>query len=183
MLRSWHNSRARGGDWKRFNLALVTSTEPYQFIADLNQSPFNVGQVLELGDFTLEQVSELNDRHHQPLTVNQVGQLYELLCGHPYLTRRALYLVASGRDSFNQLLDTAYEDNGPFGDHLRNYLFRMGDQEKIKEGLIQVIKSQRCPDEHVFFQLRGSGLVKRIGTLVVPRNQLYAEYFRIRLIG
>jgi hypothetical protein len=38
MLRSWHNNRARGGDWTRFNMALVTSTEPYQFIADLNQS-------------------------------------------------------------------------------------------------------------------------------------------------
>ena len=48
MLRSWHNNRARGGDSTRLNLALVTSTEPYQFIADLNQSPFNVGQVVEL---------------------------------------------------------------------------------------------------------------------------------------
>ena len=37
MLRSWHNNRARGGDWKQLNLSLVTSTEPYQFIAGLNQ--------------------------------------------------------------------------------------------------------------------------------------------------
>jgi hypothetical protein len=183
MLRSWHNSRARGGDWKRFNLALVTSTEPYQFIADLNQSPFNVGQVVELGDFTFEQVTDLNNRHHKPLTADQVSKLYDLLCGHPYLTRRALYLVASGRDTFAQLLEKAYEDNGPFGDHLRNYLFRMGDQEKIRAGLIQIIRYQRCPDEHVFFQLRGSGLVKRSDNLVVPRNKLYGEYFRKRLNG
>jgi hypothetical protein len=181
MLRSWHNSRARGGDWSRLNLSLVTSTEPYQFIADLNQSPFNVGQVVELGDFTPEQVSDLNHRHHSPLSGTQVKQLFDLLGGHPYLTRRALYLVASQRDTFTELLENACEDNGPFGDHLRNYLFRMGDQERLKAGLVQVIKHQRCSDEHVFFQLRGSGLVKRIDNAVLPRNQLYAEYFRKRL--
>jgi hypothetical protein len=183
MLRSWHNNRARGGDWTRLNLALVTSTEPYQFIADLNQSPFNVGQVVELVDFTLEQISELNRRYHSPLTETQVTQLFELLGGHPYLTRRALYLVASRRDTLIELIADACEDDGPFGDHLRNYLFRMGDQEKLKAGLVQVIKYQRCPDEHIFFRLRGSGLVKRIENAVIPRNQLYADYFRKRLDG
>jgi hypothetical protein len=162
-------------------MALVTSTEPYQFIADLNQSPFNVGQVVELGDFTLEQISELNRRHHSPLKETQVNQLFDLLGGHPYLTRRALYLVASQRDSFSELLENACEDNGPFGDHLRNYLFRMGDQEKLKAGLVQVIKFQRCSDEHVFFQLRGSGLVKRVDTKVFARNKLYVDYFGKRL--
>ena len=38
--------------WRQLDLALVTSTEPYQLIANLNQSPFNVGQVIELADFT-----------------------------------------------------------------------------------------------------------------------------------
>jgi hypothetical protein len=183
MLRSWHNNRARGGDWTRLNLSLVTSTEPYQFIADLNQSPFNVGQVVELTDFTPEQVSDLNRRHHDPLTVSQVDQLYALLGGHPYLTRRALYLVASQRDTFAELLSNACEDTGPFGDHLRNYLFRMGGQEKVKAGLAQVIKHQRCADENVFFRLRGAGLVKRVDDQVIPRNQLYADYFTRRLDG
>jgi len=181
MLRSWHNNRARGGDWTRLNLSLVTSTEPYQFIADLNQSPFNVGQVVELVDFTLKQVSELNQRHNNPLTADQVVQLFDLLGGHPYLTRRALYLVASQRNTFKELVERAYEDNGSFGDHLRNYFFRMGDQKRLKEGLIQVIKYQRCSDDHIFFQLRGSGLVKRVDNAVVPRNQLYANYFGKRL--
>jgi AAA domain-containing protein/TIR domain-containing protein len=183
MLRSWHNNRARGGVWTRLNLSLVTSTEPYQFIADLNQSPFNVGQVIELVDFTLGQVSDLNHRHHDPLTDVQLRQLYDLLGGHPYLTRRALYLIASRRTTFTEMIENACEDNGPFGDHLRNYLFRMGNQEKLKAGLVQVIKNQRCSDEHIFFQLRGSGLVKRISNAVMPRNQLYADYFGKRING
>ena len=43
MLRSWHNSRASKAIWKQLDLALVTSTEPYLLIENLNQSPFNVG--------------------------------------------------------------------------------------------------------------------------------------------
>lgn len=183
MLRSWHNNRARGGDWVRLNLSLVTSTEPYQFIADLNQSPFNVGQVVELVDFTLGQVSDLNHRHHEPLTDAQLRELYDLLCGHPYLTRRALYLIASQRTTFSEMIENACEDNGPFGDHLRNHLFRMGNQDKLKAGLIQVIRNHRCPDEHIFFQLRGAGLVKRVTNDVIPRNPLYADYFKKRLNG
>ena len=97
------------------------------------------------------------------------------------MTRKALYLVASQRTTFPEMLENACEDNGPFGDHLRNYLFRMGNQENLKSGLLQVIKYQRCSDEHTFFQLRGSGLVKRVGNTEVPRNRLYADYFRKRL--
>lgn len=181
MLRSWHNNRARGGDWTRFNMALVTSTEPYQLIADLNQSPFNVGTVVELKDFTPKQVTDLNQRHGKPLSAEQVTKIGELLGGHPYLTRKALYLTASKRETFDNILKNAWEDNGPFGDHLRNQLFRMSNHQELKSCLMQVIKHQRCGDENIFFRLRGAGLIKRVGNDVLPRNQLYAEYFGKRL--
>ena len=181
MLRSWHNNRARDGDWARLNLALVTSTEPYQLIADLNQSPFNVGTVLDLTDFTPAEVIELNQRHGSPLNGTQTSQLTELLGGHPYLTRKALYLFASQKMSFEKLRSTACDDDGPFGDHLRNHLFRMSGQGKLKDGFLGVIKRHRCPDETVFFRLRGAGLARRVGNEVFPRNELYAEYFGARL--
>lgn len=181
MLRSWHNNRARGGDWTRFNMALVTSTEPYQLIADLNQSPFNVGAVVELKDFTPKQVGEMNQRHGNPLSTEQVAKVSELLGGHPYLTRRALYLTASKRATFDDIVKKAYEDDGPFGDHLRNHLFRMSDHQDLKSGLNQVIQRQRCSDEHIFFRLRGAGLVRRVGNDVLPRNALYTSYFGKRL--
>jgi len=181
MLRSWHNARARGGDWMRFNMALVTSTEPYQLIADLNQSPFNVGTVVELKDFMPAQVSVLNQRHGNSLSLEQVTRISELLGGHPYLTRKALYLIASKRATFGDVMDKCCEDDGPFGDHLRNHLFRMSDHQELKTGLMQVVHYQRCPDEHVFFRLRGAGLVKRVANEVLPRNELYACYFEERL--
>jgi hypothetical protein len=181
MLRSWHNNRATVPAWKQLDLALVTSTEPYQLIDNLNQSPFNVGEVIELNDFADDQVTELNSRHNAPFNAADRQKLMALLGGHPYLVRRALYLVASQRLSVSELFDHATDDRGPFGDHLRYHLFRMHDKEELVEGLKKVISRNICQDEHVFFRLRGAGLVRRDGRSIVPRCQLYADYFREHL--
>ncbi|MGH7455766.1 MAG: AAA-like domain-containing protein, partial [bacterium] len=74
MLRTWHNNRATDPIWKQLDLALVTSTEPYQLIENLNQSPFNVGEVIDLLDFTPEQVTHLNQLHGAPLTPGEEQQ-------------------------------------------------------------------------------------------------------------
>jgi hypothetical protein len=136
---------------------------------------------VELTDFDPEQVAELNQRHGEPLKGADLDKLTNLLAGHPYLTRKALFLLASQRIEFEKLLIAACEDDGPFGDHLRNHLFRMSDRNELKEGLIQIIKYNRCSDEHIFFRLRGAGLVRRVSNDVLPRNPLYAEYFGKRL--
>ena len=183
MLRSWHNNRATTPIWKQLDLVLVTSTEPYQLIENLNQSPFNVGQVVELADFDATQVADLNQRHGSPLAMTELQQLMDLLAGHPYLVRRALYLIASQQMVATELLAKAAGDRGPFGDHLRYHLFRMNDKPDLVQGLLEVIRQQRCENERVFFRLRGAGLVKREGRTVLPRCQLYADYFREHLHG
>jgi hypothetical protein len=179
MLRNWHNSRANITTpvWKRLDIALVTSTEPYQLIEDLNQSPFNVGEVIDLDDLTLEQVKYLNQRHNTPLDEDETLQLMRLLNGHPYLTRRALYLVAIGRLSVADLFAKASDDRGPFGDHLRYHLFRMHDNAELIEGMCGAILSNKCDDNNIFFRLRGAGMVKRVRNRVEPRCQLYAKFF------
>lgn len=182
MLRSWHNNRANTPIWKQLDLVLVTSTEPYQLIENLNQSPFNVGQVIQLTDFTGEQVAELNRRHGTPLDDAQVGELMALLAGHPYLVRKALYLVASQQLSVTDLFAKATDDQGPFGDHLRYHLFRLNRKPEQKAGFLQVIQAHQCADDDVYFRLRGAGLITaREAAIVQPRCQLYARYFQERL--
>ncbi len=181
MLRSWHNSRASEPIWKQLDLVLVTSTEPYQLIQDINQSPFNVGEVVELEDFSNEQVADLNQRHGSPLNELQQRQVMHQVQGHPYLVRRALYLLASGNLGVSELFNTAAAERGPFGDHLRYHLFRLYDQKPLVQGLLQAIRQQCCPDERVFFRLRGAGLVRRQEQKVLPRCPLYATYFQEHL--
>ncbi|OLP19937.1 hypothetical protein BST81_02935 [Leptolyngbya sp. 'hensonii'] len=182
MLRSWHNNRANTPLWKQLDLVLVTSTEPYQLIENLNQSPFNVGQVIQLTDFTPEQVADLNQRHSSPLDKAQIQNLITLLGGHPYLVRKALYLLASQQMAVADLFAKATDDQGPFGDHLRYHLFRLSNKPEQKQGLLQVIQTQTCKDDDVYFRLRGAGLItSREGSTIKPRCQLYARYFENRL--
>jgi hypothetical protein len=194
MLRSWHNKRSTSTQtpWNQFDLALVISTEPYQLIDSLVQSPFNVGEVIELADFTHEQVSDLNARHAHPLAHTDEQRFYELLGGHPYLTRRGLYLVASQRITPEDLFAQATEDGGPFGDHLRYHLLRLHDkgdktpaalerQGQLVNAMAQVITRGECRDRLTFFRLKGAGLVREDHGRVAPRCKLYADYFRERL--
>ena len=176
-LRSWHSSRAHNPIWQQLDLVLVTSTEPYLFIKDLDESPFNVGEVIEPADFSLAQVIELNQKHDTPLSSPQVQQLFDLLGGHPYLVRLALYLLMEQRIAPADLFSQAIEERGPFGDHLRHHLSQLRRQTELVEGLHQVITHQTCPDQQIFFRLWGAGLVRREGQAVLPRCQLYAKFF------
>ena len=183
MLRSWHNNRAINPIWKQLDLALVTSTQPYLLIDNLNQSPFNVGQVMQLEDFTPAQVADLNQRHNSPFNPQELQQLIELLNGHPYLIRLALYLVAYIGLSPRELFSNAIADGGPFSNHLRNYLFLFHRKPELVQGMLQVVYQKTCEDEIVFFRLRGAGLVRRQGRTVLPRCQLYSNFFQENLRG
>src|SRR5439155_16111942 len=118
MLRSWHNERSANSVWRQLDLVLVTSTEPYQLIDNMNQSPFNVGEVIEIADFTPAQIADLNARHGSPLTAADVQRLAALVGGHPYLARKALYGVAIGHIAAAQLFQDATSDHSPFAIHL-----------------------------------------------------------------
>lgn len=182
MLRSWHNNRAsKPATWQKLDLALVTSTEPYQFIDNLNLSPFNVGVHVDLTDFTPNQITKLNQLHGSPLQTTEIQQLIEMLNGHPYLTRKALYAVVTQQMTASALLSQQDHDAGPFGDHLRNHLFRLQGKNELIQGLRQTIQQHACSNEEVFFRLQSAGLIRRQGTAVVPRCKLYEEYFRRHL--
>jgi hypothetical protein len=187
MLRGWHNNRASPlpplKPWKQLDLALVTATEPYHLIANLNQSPFNVGEVIPLADFSAEQVADLHQRHGEPLAPGPLAKLMELLHGHPYLVRRALYLVASGQRTGEEVLEQAASDYGPFGDHLRYHLFRIVDHQALRAGLRQVIRANRCDDEKTSRLLIAAGLARLEDGAVRPRCPLYATYFGEHLDG
>ena len=107
----------------------------------------------------------------------------DLLGGHPYLARRALYLVAGQHLAAEALFANASDARGPFGDHLRYHLYRVQGQADLVEGLHQVLNSNARLDESVFFRLRGAGLIRERGHAVVPRCALYARFFQEYLRG
>jgi|GEM_PF-2434268 len=104
MLRLWHKnvSLPFHHEWTDLDLALAISTEPYLhlLINAANRSPFTVGQGIETAPFDEQQCRELGHRHPDLLTIEQQTQLWQLLRGHPYLTRLAYYRRTAS-DSIN----------------------------------------------------------------------------------
>ena len=158
---------------------------PQFFIDRPDESPFNVGITLPLEDFSPLQVEQLNRLHASPLGPEDAGRLYALVQGHPYLTRKALYMVASRTPScgVDALFAHATDDAGPFGDHLRYYLLRLQRKPELIPAFRHVIEHRGSPDELLAYRLQAAGLVKREANKVMPRCDLYARYFRERLHG
>jgi hypothetical protein len=181
MLRSWHNNRATSPEWRKLDILLVISTEPYLLIDDMKQSPFNVGEVIRLEDFSLAQTAQLNDLHGSPFDSAQIQRIFKLLGGNPYLTRQALYRTATGESTAEALLAHAADENGPFGDHLRRHVTRFSERPELARAMLTVINQQRCDDDTLYNRLHGAGLAVRVGEHTLPRCELYAQYFRERL--
>ena len=181
LVRSWHNNRAFDERWNKLSIVMVISTEPYLLIPDASQSPFNVGLRLYLEDFNDAQVHDLNQRHSSPVKERDFSQLIELLSGHPYLTRKALYTLVTECMTWAALVRIAPTDQGPFSDHLRHNHWLLRDKPHLREALRQVVHHNRCDDEMAFFRLLRAGLVKGSGNVCRCRCDLYRMYFKDKL--
>lgn len=181
MLRAWHNLRTNpqpsAAVWKFFSIAMVISSEPALLINNLSQSPFNVGTILSLEDFSLEETREASRLHGSPLTDAELIQLKEVLGGHPYLTRRALYLVCKQRYKLPTLMAEADSETGPFGDHLRALLSRLSHRPEILPALKSALSTGRCDDAPRHRLIAGGLLLDERGKSIA-RNQLYERYFK-----
>jgi hypothetical protein len=187
MLRAWINEGRLGTDtgkqMSHLELALVTSTEPRLFITDY-QSPFNILEPIVLQDFTLQQTAELNQRHHGLLPAKQLDQLFGLLSGHIYLTRRALNLIESGEVTFDRLMKTANDSvNGPFSSHLETMWSRLPKEPEMLNELREILRSGKWLDEKILYRLVGGGVVNVTGKerKAKVRCKLYEIFLSQRL--
>ena len=113
LLRSWHEEAKWNPIWQRLRLILVHSTEVYIPLS-INRSPFNVGLPIELPEFELSQIIDLAQRHRLNWNTEQVEQIMNLVGGHPFLIRIALYQLANQDLSLEQLLSIAATEISPF---------------------------------------------------------------------
>jgi len=181
LLRSWHETARSNPLWERFRLVLSHSQESY-LQKDINQSPFNVGLPVELGELPPEEVARLVALHGLNLSEAELGQLLELVGGHPYLVRKALYELANGLP-FATFLREAPTEGGVYGDHLRGILKAVEDHPELEEALRQVVNSTepvKLRSEQAF-KLESLGVVVPEANLVRPRCRLYASYLADRL--
>ncbi len=186
LFRSWHNERALDpeGPWNRFTLAIAYATEAHLFITDLNQSPFNVGTRLALGDFSFDHVVELNRRYDSPLRSEpELARYFRLVGGHPYLLRRGLHEMVTRGVSLSDLEVQADRDEGPFGDHLRRVWVSLAQDASLCEAMGRVLQGKSCPTPETFYRLRSAGLISGDSAADArPRCELYTGYLRKLLV-
>lgn len=194
LLRYWNEKSRNETVWEKLRLVIASSQEIYISL-NTNQSPFNVGSFINLPEFNQVQISELVRRYGLNLSTSEIEKLIEMVDGHPYLLKKALYEIAGGFLNLEQFLQIAATEEGPYGDHLRHHLLNLGDAG-LKVAMKQVVGTSgpvRLEPNEAFklhsmglelneaFKLHNMGLVKLRGNDVVPLCNLYRLYFRNRL--
>lgn len=183
LLRFWHEQAKHVGIFQKLRLVVVYNTEVY-IPLNLNQSPFNVGRPILLPEFNAEQVAELVRRHGLTWSdsdpeAQDWRSLLEMLGGHPYLVRLALYHLCQQEVPLAQLLLEAPTLAGIYGDHLRYYWTILQDYPDLLAALEQVVSNEQGAELESIaaYQLESMGLVKLEGNCATPSCQLYRLYF------
>ena len=182
LLRGWYGRSRNDALWGNLRLIIVHSQEPY-LPKDINQSPFNVGLPIVLGELTAPEVQGLITRHGLTWTEAEVEQLGALIGGHPYLVRLALYHLAAGDLSLEEFLQTAPTEAGIYRNHLLGHLKALEDYPDLAAAMKTVVASAvpvRLRSEEAF-KLDSRGLLVRHKNEVQPRCLLYRLYFCDRL--
>ncbi|NET89726.1 MAG: TIR domain-containing protein [Kamptonema sp. SIO1D9] len=182
LLRAWHEEAKNQEIWQKLRLIIVHSTEVYVPM-DINQSPFNVGLPVELPEFQPEMVVDLTRRHGLTWCQNEVDQLMNLVGGHPYLIRLALYHISRQEITLTELLKTAATNSGLYNDHLRRHLWNLEQHPELATALKKVVNSDSPVqlESRQSFKLHSLGLVNLHGNQVTPRSRLYRQYFQVNL--
>jgi DNA-binding Xre family transcriptional regulator len=187
LLRGWYDLARRGDRnstiWKKLRLLVVHSTEVYSSL-DINHSPLaGVGLVVELQEFSPEQVQDLARRHSLDWSATQVERLMAMVGGHPHLVQLAFDHIKHRGITLEQILQTAPTEAGIYSNHLWRHLGTLQQHPKLAAAFREVVKTDswvKIESDRVF-KLHSMGLVKLQGNEVMPRCDLYRQYFRVRL--
>jgi hypothetical protein len=182
MLRAWHENALESQFLDKMHMVITHSVEVNLCMEDINQSPFcNVGTVMTLKEFTEGQVEALVRKHGLQWDKDQVVKLMDIIGGYPFLVRKSLYEIASNNISFDELINRASSDDGPFGDHLRRHYAVLTRKPELLQEFRFILNNGRANDLLSYYRLMAGGLVKGDSRNAIPSFKLYQIYFDKRL--
>lgn len=179
MLRGWHEKGKIDHSWAKLKLILAHSTEVY-IPLDINQSPFNAGVPILLEEFDVSQVATLASLYQLNWDMTQIGKLMDLVGGHPYLVRLAMYQIKTVSLTLEQFLQEALSETGIYSYPLRRLSNILKQSPELSFAYATVIKSDLpiALNSIQIYQLHSIGLVRQRDNLVFPRCKLYKDYFQ-----
>lgn len=182
LLRGWFEKVNTNPVWGKLRQIIVYSQESYA-TKDINQSPFNVGYPVELGELKAAEVLALAKVYGLPWSERETQALMAMVGGHPYLVQTAMAEILGQGQTLEQILAIAATEEGIYGDYLSERLQRLEETPSLLAAMRQVVNVDapvRLGSKETF-KLDSMGLVRRQRSDCVPRCRLYQLYFRDRL--
>ncbi|MCC5636036.1 AAA-like domain-containing protein [Nostoc sp. CHAB 5844] len=193
-IRYFHVARATNPEFRRLSFVLIGVATPSDLIQDPKRTPFNIGQRVDLTDFTFEEAQPLATGLGLPIkTGQQVLQwVLKWTGGHPYLSQRLCRILADrNQENWSEVevdrivsstfFGTASEQDNNL-QFVRDMLtIRAPDINSVLTVYQQIWRSRHLVvDEEqslVKSHLKLSGVVKREGKILKIRNDIYREVF------
>ena len=188
-IRAIHQARATTPEFKRLSFVLIGVATPSELIADDNRTPFNIGQRVELSDFTFEEALPLA----AGLGANAEQALGWVLAwsgGHPYLTQRLCAHLAksnsiqteqSVQEAVWQLFESRQGQDDSNLQFVRDMLTkRTPDRQRTLKTYGDIRKGKPVADDErsrIKAHLKIAGVVRRQDGRLAPRNRIYERVF------
>jgi WD40 repeat protein len=192
-IRECYNRRRQEPEFERLTFCLLGVATPSDLIQDTRTTPFNIGQRIDLADFTAAEAAPLAQGLGREESVGRVliDRVLYWTGGHPYLTQRLCQAVAgdenvlqsSGVDGHCDALFLSAsaqekDDNLIF---VRERLLRNeADLASVLDLYGRVRRGQRMAVDDtnpLVDLLRLSGVTRLSGNRLVVRNQIYERVF------
>jgi len=200
-IRYLYNARATMPDFKRLSFVLIGVATPGDLIRDPKRTPFNIGQRVDITDFTHNEALPLAEGLEIP--PEQARQVLRWVIkwtgGHPYLTQRLCRAIADQHrtsawteDEVDRTVANTFF--GKMSEHDNNLQFvRDMLTKRAPESALAVLATykeirlgrQAVRDEEqspIKSHLKLSGVVKREDAKLTVRNPIYQEVFDKRWI-
>ncbi|HEU5100584.1 MAG TPA: AAA-like domain-containing protein, partial [Roseiflexaceae bacterium] len=198
-IRYLYNARSRVPEFARLSFVLVGVATPGDLIRDPQRTPFNIGQRVDLTDWSLQEALPLAEGLGLPNSEARrvLGRMLQWTGGHPYLTQRLCQAVTANRSRgwANEEIDRVVratffgmrseQDNNlqfvrdMLTKRTRNPSVVLATYHEIRRG------QRRVPDEEqslVKSHLLLSGVVSRSSGVLRVRNAIYWYVFSERWV-
>ncbi|NJN92125.1 MAG: serine/threonine protein kinase [Leptolyngbyaceae cyanobacterium SL_5_14] len=176
LLRLFREDSRHSSVFAKLRLILVYSKDIEVYVPlPIDRSPFSVGFLVELPEFTAPQVLELAELYRLQWSDTEVQSLMSLVGGHPFLVRLALYHIACQDTTLPELLETAPSRVGYYGE----YLQVLSQKPELLTAMQKVVAGDSTDlNEITQHDLYSLGLVKFEGNAVIPSCELYRQYYQ-----
>lgn len=198
-IRYLYHARARQPEFKRLSMVLIGVATPGDLIQDAKRTPFNIGQRVDLTDFTFEEALPLAQALGLP--TDETRQLLEAVLdwtgGHPYLTQRLFRnLAAEAHTNWTKadvdriVASTFFSEMSERDSNLQSVRDMLTKRAPDTEAVLTVYREilldkKPVPDEEqslIKTHLKLSGIVRRENGMLRVRNRIYREIFNERWV-